>query len=124
LSSSERERARAKLKVEKALGVEGVTSRESSWIVRGDGEKAGAQTDMLIVRDDCVVNLCEMKFLPREFEPNKDDEQTLRMRVTMLQEHLSFKQTVHVTLVTTVGLKQNAHSGIVQYVVTIDNLFS
>lgn len=110
-------------KIKKALGVEGVASRESSWIVRGEGEKAGAQTDMLIVRDDRVVNLCEMKFLSREFEPNKDDEQTLRMRVTMLQEHLSFKQTVHVTLVTTVGLKQNAHSGIVQYVVTIDSLF-
>jgi hypothetical protein len=40
-----------------------------------------------------------------------------------LQEHLSPKQTIHLTLVTTVGLKHNAHSGIFQQTVTIGSLF-
>ena len=110
-------------KIKKALGVEGVSSTESAWIVRGDEEKKGAQMDMLIVRDDRVVNLCEMKFLSKAFEPKAEDEQTFRERIDTLQEQLSFKHTVHLTLVTTVGLKANAHSGVLQQLVTINQFF-
>jgi AAA+ ATPase superfamily predicted ATPase len=109
--------------IKKALGVEGVASTESSWIVKGDEDKTGAQIDMLIIRDDRVVNLCEMKFLSKEYEPKNDDELLLRGRIATLQERLSFKQTIHLTLVTTIGLKQNAHSGIFQKVVTMGDLF-
>ena len=43
--------------------------------------------------------------------------------IAKLQESLSFKQTIHLTLVTTLGLKHNAHSGIFQKVVTMSELF-
>jgi hypothetical protein len=91
--------------------------------VRGDENHNGAQIDMLIVRDDRVVNLCEMKFLSKEYEPQADDDTKLRARIATLQEYLSPKQTIHLTLVTTVGLKHNIHSGIFQQIVTIDSLF-
>ena len=109
--------------IKRALGVENVVSSESAWIVRGDENQKGAQIDMLIVRDDRVVNLCEMKFLSKEYEPQADDEMKLRARIATLQEHLSLKQTIHLTLVTTVGLKHNAHSGVFQQMVTIGSLF-
>ncbi len=109
--------------IKRALGVENVVSSESAWIVRGDEDHKGAQIDMLIVRDDRVVNLCEMKFLSKEYDPKADDETKLRARIATLQEHLSPKQTIHLTLVTTVGLKHNAHSGIFQQTVTIGSLF-
>jgi hypothetical protein len=109
--------------IKRALGVENVVSSESAWIVRGDENHNGAQIDMLIVRDDRVVNLCEMKFLSKEYEPQADDDTKLRARIATLQEYLSPKQTIHLTLVTTVGLKHNAHSGIFQQIVTIDSLF-
>ena len=109
--------------IKKALNVGGVASRETAWIVRGEEDHKGAQVDMLIIRDDRVVNLCEMKFLSREFEPTIDDEMKLRSRISILQDHLSFKQTVHMTLVTTVGLKSNAHSSVIQQTVTINHLF-
>jgi hypothetical protein len=109
--------------IKRALGVENVVSFESAWIVRGDEEHTGAQIDMLIVRNDRVVNLCEMKFLSKEYELQADDEMRLRSRITTLQEHLSFKQAIHLTLVTTVGLKHNAHSGIFQQIVTMGSLF-
>ena len=109
--------------IKKALGVAGVISEESAWIVRGDDDRHGAQIDMLIVRDDRVVNLCEMKFLSKEYEPQAEDEIKLRARIAALQEQLSFKQTIHMTLVTTVGLKPNAHSGIFQQIVKLDDLF-
>ena len=100
-----------------------MSSTESPWIVKCDEVKTGAQIDMLIIRDDRVVNLCEMKFLSTDYEPNNDDELALRGRIAKLQESLSFKQTIHLTLVTTLGLKHNAHSGIFQKVVTMSELF-
>ncbi len=108
--------------IKKALGVVGVTSSESSWIVSDDDGKAIAQIDMLIIRDDRVVNLCEMKFLSSEFEPTQDDELKLRSRIAELQKHLSPKQSIHLTLITTYGLKINAHSGIFQNVVTLKEM--
>lgn len=109
--------------IKMALNVGGVASKESAWIVRGNGDQSGAQMDMLIDRADRVVNLCEMKFLSKEFEPTVEDEMKFRSRIATLQEHLSFKQTVHMTLVTTVGLKANAHSSVIQQTVTINQLF-
>ena len=64
-----------------------------------------------------------MKFLSKEFEPTLDDEKKLRARISSLQDYLTPKQSVHLTLVTTVGLKHNAHSGVFQNVVTIEDLF-
>lgn len=110
--------------IKRALGVENVASTESAWIVRGDDDHNGAQIDMLIVRDDRVVNLCEMKFISKEYEPTAEDEMKLRARIATLQEHLSFKQVVHLTLVTTVGLKPNAHSGVIQQTITLGSLFT
>ena len=109
--------------IKRALGVENVVSSESAWIVRGDDDHKGAQIDMLIVRDARVVNLCEMKFLSKEYDPQADDDLKMRERIATLQERLSPKQTIHLTLVTTVGLKHNAHSGVFQQIVTIDSLF-
>ena len=60
----------------------------------------------------------------KEYEPTADDEMKLRARIATLQEQLSFKQVVHLTLVTTVNLKHNAHSGVIQQVVTLGALFA
>ncbi len=109
--------------IKRSLGVEGVASSESSWIVRGSDDREGAQIDMLIVRDDRVVNLCEMKFLASEYVPDFNEEIKLRKRIANLQELLSFKQTIHLTLITSLGVKPNAHSGIIQKVVTLKQLF-
>ncbi len=108
--------------IKQALGISGVSSEEAEWIVRGDNNEPGTQVDMLIIRKDNIVNLCEMKFLTREYAPNLDDENTLRKRIALLQEKISFNQTIHLTLVTTAGLKQNAHSGIFQNVITLNQL--
>lgn len=109
--------------IKRALGVEGVASSQSAWIVRGGDDTQGTQVDMLIVRNDRVVNLCEIKFLSKEYEMNVDDEMTCRSRIATLQEHLSPKQAIHLTLITTMGLKRNAHSSIYQQTVTAPQLF-
>lgn len=81
------------------------------------------QMDLVISRSDRVVNLCEMKFVNAPFEVTADYEQKLRLRLNWVVEHVSRRQNVQMTLVTTYGLKYGIHSGVFQKVVTMDSLF-
>ena len=83
----------------------------------------GSEIDLLIVRDDNVVNLCEMKFAGDVYSIDKDEEAKLRNRIEMLKNTLTPKQTIHPTMVTTYGVAYGKHSGIVQKLVTMDDLF-
>lgn len=110
--------------IKQALGIGGVKSSLSAWKVQGTESKAGAQIDLLILRDDNIVNLCEMKFASAPYSIDKEEEGKLLHRIEMLKESLgTSKQTVHLTLITTFGLVQGKHSGKVQKVVTCDDLF-
>ena len=94
-----------------------------AWNIKGDETKVGAQIDMLIIRDDNIVNLCEMKFSGLPYSIDKEEEAKMLYRVELLKESLAAKQKVHLTLITTYGLVQGKHSGKVQKVVTCDDLF-
>lgn len=89
----------------------------------GDDEQEGVQIDLLILRDDNVVNLCEMKFASAPYHISKDEEMRLRHRIEALKSTLSPKQSVHLTMITTYGVAYGKHSGIVQKEVTMENLF-
>lgn len=109
--------------IKQALGIGGVRTSVSAWSVKGDDRQEGAQIDMLIVRDDNVVNLCEMKFASTPYSISKEEEQRLRHRIDALKATLSTKQTVHLTMITTFGVAYGKHSGIVQKEVTMAHLF-
>lgn len=109
--------------IRKALQIGGVKSSISSWNTRGDDNGNGCQIDLLILRADNVVNLCEMKFATDLYLIDKDEENKLRHRIACIKETLSPKQTVHLTMITTFGIAKGKHSGIVQKEVIMDDLF-
>lgn len=109
--------------IKHALEIGGVKASISAWNVKGDDSKSGAQVDMLIIRDDNIVNLCEMKFYSTACVIDKEEELKLLHRVEMLKERLSAKQKIHLTLITTYGLVHGKHSGKIQKVVECDDLF-
>ena len=109
--------------IKKALEIGGVKSSVSAWNVKGNERQDGAQIDLLIVRDDKVVNLCEMKFAGDAYTIEKDEEAKIRNRIETLKKTLSKRQTVHLTLITTYGVAYGKHSGIVQKQVEMDDLF-
>ncbi len=110
--------------IKRSLGISGVRSAASAWSVRGSDGTDGAQVDLLITRDDNVVNLCEMKFASTQYAIDRDEEMRLRRRIDTLKAALSPKQTVHLTMVTTYGVAHGKHSGIVQKEVVMDDLFA
>ena len=86
--------------IKRALQIAGVKSTVSAWSVKGDDEQEGVQIDLLIFRNDHVVNLCEMKFASAPYVISKVEEMRLRHRIEMLKSTLSPKQTVHLTMIT------------------------
>ena len=109
--------------VKMALGVSGIQSTQSEWTLRGDSTHDGSQIDMIIERADRVVNLCEIKFCNDLFEIDKSYDMTLRHRLSTLQNGLQKRQNIHLTFITTFGVKDNMYRGIVQKEVTLDDLF-
>lgn len=112
------------LQIKRALEIGGVRTSISAWNIAGSETKTGAQVDMLIIRDDNIVNLCEMKFYSSIYSIDKGEEAKMLNRVEKLKETLSPKHRVHLTLITTYGLAIGKHSGKVQRIITCDDLFS
>lgn len=107
----------------KALEIGGVKSTVSAWAIKGNDGHTGAQIDLLIMRADNVVNLCEMKFASTPYTIDKEESEKLQVRIESLKETLSAKQTIHLTMVTTFGIDYGKHSGMVQRQILMDDLF-
>lgn len=110
--------------IKAALGIAGVLSNVYSWRKEADEMSDGAQIDLLIDRKDQVINLCEMKYSLSEYVIDAEYEQKLRNKKSVFINATNTRKAVHLTMVTTFGIKANAHSGIVQNEITLEDLFS
>ena len=110
--------------IKAALGIAGVLSNVYSWRKEADETSDGAQIDLLIDRKDQVINLCEMKYSLSEYVIDAEYEQKLRNKKSIFIDTTNTRKAVHLTMVTTFGIKANAHSGIVQNEITLEDLFS
>lgn len=106
----------------KALGISGVVTQTSAWSKRPDDEER-TQIDLLIIRDDNVTNMCELKFYSGEYEVDKPYYKTLLTRESLLQKMVSPKVVIRSTLITTFELKKNEYSSVFSNVILMDDLF-
>ena len=106
-----------------ALGINGIQTDISSWSVKGNTQEKGTQIDLVIERGDRVINLCEMKFSEEQFSITKDYAEWLLKRKAIFRENTKTNKTLHTVLVTTWGLKQNTNAGVIQKLVTMEELF-
>jgi AAA+ ATPase superfamily predicted ATPase len=121
------------------LGIAGVIAPAYSWRSRGEedvrpttaqspasdiGEpQGGAQVDLVLDRDDNVINLCEMKYVADEFVISKGYDRQLREKRAAFIRQTKTRKAVHITMVTTYGLEHNTYWGNIQSEVTAEDLF-
>ncbi|MDR1806487.1 MAG: hypothetical protein LBR33_00985 [Propionibacteriaceae bacterium] len=108
----------------RALGIGGVVADVSSWRARPDGDSPGAQVDLVIDRNDQVVNLCEMKYSAGDYAVDAATERTLRNKAEAFRRATKTRKALHLTLVTTYGLKPGLHAGVFQSTVTAADLLA
>jgi hypothetical protein len=108
--------------IKDCLGILGVSTDTRLWRNTDPGSKL--QIDLVLDRKDGIINLCEMKYSIGEFEINKAYAEKLTHRRQVFIEQVRPKKAVHLVMVTASGLKQNAHSHIVQSSVSLDDLWT
>lgn len=107
--------------IKKALGIDRILNDASAW--RSKQPEQNTQIDLVIERADHNINLCEMKFSSGMYAIDKGYEQKLRERMSIFQAETMTRCSTRITMVTTYGVLQNKHSGIVNDEVLLDDLF-
>jgi AAA+ ATPase superfamily predicted ATPase len=108
--------------IRRKLGIGGVITYTSAW--RNRSEDGGVQIDLIIDRDDNVINICEIKFSGKEFVITKAYDTELRNKVWTFAEKTSTKKTLHTTMITSYGVKRNEYRSNIQSEVIVDDLFT
>ena len=105
-----------------SLHIAGVSSQQSSWILKGDDETEGMQIDLLIERADDVVNVCEMKFYKSPFAVTKQYAQVLNARLQTMENKFP-ALAFHLTYIGGTELVRNEYADLFTSSLDLDDLF-
>lgn len=110
--------------IKKQIGIAGIYSESAAFYKQGSKKEKGAQIDLVIDRNDHVINLFEIKFYNEEFILTKDYADKLRKKMSVFRQATKTKKQLFYMLITTFGLKENQHSlGLIVKALTLDDLF-
>ena len=105
----------------RALGISGVRQQAASWRAVGD---PGTQVDLVIDRNDGIIDLCEMKYAAGPFVVDKSTDQTLRTKAAVFRTLTATRKAVQLVLVTPYGLVANQYAAVFQACVTAEDLLT
>jgi uncharacterized protein len=110
--------------IKRSLGIAGIFSTSSAFYRKGTEGMAGCQIDLLIDRDDKVINLCEIKWSNSEFILTKKYAAELREKAALFQHYSKTKKQIFITFISTYGVLQNEHSqGLIDKEIKLAELF-
>jgi len=90
--------------IKKSLRIDRIYSTNSSWF------NSKAQVDLLIDRDDNVMNLCEMKFHSIPYMIDKVYYLNLKNKVAELRKDTKTRKNIFITMITVNGIYENEYS--------------
>jgi len=109
--------------IKEGMKISGIHSVSGSWIEKNTPNSA--QIDLLIDRDDNVINICEMKFYNTEYAIDAKYAKEIAKKVTAFSSTTKTKKSVFVTFITSYGLITNQYSNqLVQNELTLEHLFT
>jgi len=104
--------------IKKGLNCDQIESKNYSW------NNSKAQVDMVVDRDDGIVNLCELKFYNEEFSLDASYLKKLRTKEDQFRLATKTKKGIKTAMITTWGVKSNQYSNaIVRNSLTMECLF-
>lgn len=110
--------------IKQALGITGIISGICSWIAKPTGGRKGAQIDLIIDRDDDVIDLCEMKYTKEPFYVDAMCEENIQNKRARFVNDTKTSKSVHIILVSASGLEKSPYSNSFQKVISLDSLFA
>jgi len=107
--------------IKQALGISGVSTSVLGW--RSSTADPGVQIDLIIKRDDNIVDLCEAKFTTKPFAVDASYDAELLYKRETFYEETDTNKAVHLVMISASGLTPSSYRGMIQSVVTLDELF-
>jgi uncharacterized protein len=105
--------------IKKALGISAVYTEQGSFVSKD------MQIDLLIDRNDHVINMCEIKFYDKPFTITKQYASTLREKMASFENQSHSNKTLFLTFVTSFGVISNEYKlELVQQEVVLPDLFN
>ncbi len=110
--------------IKNALGISGILTDVASWNTKPQKSKKGAQIDLIIDRDDGVIDICEMKYSKGKFSISKTDYDNIKNKKDVFEHSIKTRKAVQTVLVTSYGSLHNKYyNELVQNEVVLDDLF-
>ena len=103
------------------MQIGGVLTKQYAW--RSEKSNPVVQIDLIIDRNDGVINLCEIKYCRDEYEIDASYARQLQRRVEVFRRETGTKSALHTTFITTYGLVRNEHAAQVQSEVVMADFF-
>ena len=111
--------------IKRAMGLTVVISTAHSWSWKApkDSLEPGVQIDLLIDRNDDVINLCEMKYSKAPYTVSSSDLSKMEYRKAVFKRETGTGKRIVLTMITTFGLTDNAQAADIPVKITMDDLF-
>jgi hypothetical protein len=110
--------------IKEALKISGVITSHSAWYHKGTEDMHGAQIDLLIDRDDKIINLCEIKYYNNRITMTKEMADNIRKKITSFTYFTKSRKSILPILISSFGLTTNQHSnGLIVKSIEADDLF-
>lgn len=111
--------------IKRALGISGVICHAYSWTHKATNpDDSGAQIDLLIDRNDDVINLCEMKYSIAPYTIDDREMALLQNRKSTFLRETATRKSILLTMITTYGLTPGGNSYDISSSITMDDLFA
>ena len=108
----------------RALRVDHTSYVAGSWRLFGSQQNTGAQIDLVIDRDDGIINLCEIKYSQKEFVIDKSFAEDVRKKISLFKEKTKTKKQINFSMITLRGVKNNSYKKeLVSSETVLDDLF-
>lgn len=110
--------------IKNALGIAGVSSECYTWRENSNKESKGYQIDLIIDRKDNIINLCELKFSNSQYSITCEYDAWMRQRKELFRANTKTRKAIHLTMITTYGVKHNTYWNSIQSEIILEDLFS
>ena len=111
--------------IKQAMGLTVIisTAHAWSWKAPKGSDDPGVQIDLLLDRNDDVINLCEMKYSKSPYPLSASELSRMEYRKSVFKRETGTKKRIMLTMITTFGLTDNANAADIPVKLTMDDLF-
>ena len=96
-----------------------------SWksVETADKKERGAQIDLVIERDDNVIDLCEVKYTKEKYTVDTVYNEVIQNKKSRFIQELETSKAIHLVLISASDVNKNEYSEEFQKIILSDSLF-